>query len=467
MHDAPKTNFGHGIEETDDFTVGVSDDGTQRIVRHEPSGQEIAIGPDGFETDVVDAQELSVNSPNIRAYIKNQSYADYPIADYADIGKAANAAMDDQQVTQDYGSTGGEVLIPVGHHEVSNTVGIEDGSVLTGTSVRGSTLEAPSGATGYPLVRYGPTDDSDYFAGLRDLRIDGNNEDVTGFVTDGSGAGDVNDMDFYRLIFRNINGRAIDLTQGWGYRFEDVLVEGCGAGHSHSVMSKGTEQYWRGCFVAYNKSTYAFTTWSEGGGSKIFTGHSVYANEQNGVFVRKSGQKFVSPHIVGNGSAATGSHDGMLLSSTGYRDATGTKIIGGVFDGYSPVSGQNETNIGLVMNSPDCIVSGTEFKNHIGDDIAIDASNCLLSGIIAHGDISLSSNASECVISGQIGGTVTDNGTRTLVNGRGTNNGNPQTTGDWNGHADYAYQQGATVWDTTTSPWSAWQADGAGNWVGT
>lgn len=60
---------------------------------------------------------------------------------------------------------------------------------------------------------------------------------------------------------------------------------------------------------------------------------------------------------------------------------------------------------------------------------------------------------------------VRDGGTRTLVNGAGTNAGDPRRTGEWEGHAEYAAATGATVWDTTTTPWTPYRADGAGNWL--
>lgn len=59
----------------------------------------------------------------------------------------------------------------------------------------------------------------------------------------------------------------------------------------------------------------------------------------------------------------------------------------------------------------------------------------------------------------------TADGARTLVNGKGTNNGDPSAEGDWNGHADYAHKQDATVWNTSTSPSTPYKADENGNWV--
>lgn len=61
---------------------------------------------------------------------------------------------------------------------------------------------------------------------------------------------------------------------------------------------------------------------------------------------------------------------------------------------------------------------------------------------------------------------VTDDGNRTLINRWGTNDGDPNLTGEWNGHADYAGAMNATIWDTMTTPWTAYRAQPDGrNWV--
>lgn len=60
---------------------------------------------------------------------------------------------------------------------------------------------------------------------------------------------------------------------------------------------------------------------------------------------------------------------------------------------------------------------------------------------------------------------VSDGGTRTLINGTGTNDGDPRSAGEWNDHGDYAHVMGATVWDVSTSPWTPYRADGEGTWL--
>jgi len=82
--------------------------------------------------------------------------------------------------------------------------------------------------------------------------------------------------------------------------------------------------------------------------------------------------------------------------------------------------------------------------------------------------IQIDSGATENVIDGQIiGETVTDNGTRTLINGRGTNDGDPNSTGEWNGYASAAYKMGATIEDTTNGPLYKAKSDGTWSQIGT
>lgn len=65
--------------------------------------------------------------------------------------------------------------------------------------------------------------------------------------------------------------------------------------------------------------------------------------------------------------------------------------------------------------------------------------------------------------------SLSDSGTRTMINGKSTQNATPGsgTTGDeWGGHAALAHRKGITVEDTSvTAPYDLYKADSAGNWV--
>lgn len=77
-------------------------------------------------------------------------------------------------------------------------------------------------------------------------------------------------------------------------------------------------------------------------------------------------------------------------------------------------------------------------------------------------DLTIGSGASDTVVRDNrlSGGTVTDNGTRTIRNGVGKNNGDPSSAGDWSGHG----YEGAVVYDTSGArPWPAYRYVG-GQW---
>ncbi len=82
-------------------------------------------------------------------------------------------------------------------------------------------------------------------------------------------------------------------------------------------------------------------------------------------------------------------------------------------------------------------------------------------------DIYIGENCTDNVISGRgfTWSTVRDQGTRTVLNGWGTNTGDPNATGEWHGCAEYAGSLGATIWDTTTSPWTPYTSTPNGEWV--
>ena len=104
--------------------------------------------------------------------------------------------------------------------------------------------------------------------------------------------------------------------------------------------------------------------------------------------------------------------------------------------------------------------------------LTLEADRCLVDGI--GGDpgrdweVRIRSGATENVVTGLRGVRYTDvddRGTRTLVNGWGTNAGDPTATGEWHSHADYAGRMGATVWDTSGAGWTPYVVSPAGDWV--
>jgi hypothetical protein len=90
----------------------------------------------------------------------------------------------------------------------------------------------------------------------------------------------------------------------------------------------------------------------------------------------------------------------------------------------------------------------------------------LISGLYDASGITI--DAPECVITGGLlAKNVSDNGTRTVIEGWGTNEGNPTAgEGQWAGRSTYAYNTGATILDTVGGDvYVPFPPEGAHDWV--
>lgn len=147
------------------------------------------------------------------------------------------------------------------------------------------------------------------------------------------------------------------------------------------------------------------------------------------------------------------------------------------------LDGLNISNFGksgtaaIDLSGTDCRLTGVSVAqpsdNYTSNTIAtISGSRNVLSDVACHGtqawQITIASGAVETVldnVSGVSLSSLRDQGVRTLLNREGTNGGDPRVSGEWSGHGKYASAMGATVWDTRTTPWTPYRADGAGNWL--
>jgi hypothetical protein len=147
------------------------------------------------------------------------------------------------------------------------------------------------------------------------------------------------------------------------------------------------------------------------------------------------------------------------------------------------MDGLNISNFGksgtaaIDLSGTDCRLTGVSVaqpaKNYTSNAVAtISGNRNVLSDVACHGtgawQITVASGAVETVldnISGVSLSSLQDQGVRTLLNRQGTNAGDPRVSGEWSGHGKYASAMGAIVWDTGTTPWTPYRADGAGNWL--
>lgn len=121
--------------------------------------------------------------------------------------------------------------------------------------------------------------------------------------------------------------------------------------------------------------------------------------------------------------------------------------------------------VGILAKGDDHRIAFCNITNTDNVNIQINGNKNKIIGSHLDGELEIKSGATETVVAGTQFATLSDSGTRSVVNGHARNDGNPNDSGDWNGNATLAHRLGATVWDTSTSPWTPYQADGAGNWV--
>lgn len=157
-----------------------------------------------------------------------------------------------------------------------------------------------------------------------------------------------------------------------------------------------------------------------------------------------------------------------------FEGSTKCGMYGGYVKNNGQVSGKSERDGIKCVNADDIQIVGVQVYDDQGTTTQQngirfdDCSGALVAGCVvtghANADILIDSDNDEIVITNTQFGTITDNGTRTLINGHGTNNGDPASTGDWNGEAAYAHDMGAVVWDTSTTPDTPYLADPDGSW---
>lgn len=115
--------------------------------------------------------------------------------------------------------------------------------------------------------------------------------------------------------------------------------------------------------------------------------------------------------------------------------------IGGIFRGHDSdglqIGGRGNTVMAVVSNNT---TNGIHLTSNASDNVI--RARC-------SDPLTIDSGATENKIVGYYTEGITDNGTRTVINGWAKNAGDPSSTGDWNGNAATAYVMGATVIDTS------------------
>lgn len=356
----------------------------------------------------------------------------------------------------------------------------EESAYLQGDGIRTTTLHHSSDTPSTPTVLFQADDSGGNFGGIRDMTVYGAGRvDKSGTANIVESDGNTIDLQFENVIIRygggdalhievsasgtrvvnawleNVQGHALYLGGGTRPKLSNIHIIGTGDDAIHAQCSYSQANNITVIGAGGNNGIYLtsarHTQWSniyldEGLEYGIRTTSTGTEGQFTNVYIndcRASGMQLAgSSHLASNIYVSNwGSDYGYGIRCFADSSRIYNLFSLGFDSGYSPT-------ILRLENTKDVYVNGV---GGVGDEV-----------------INIQSDAVECVIDNVFidYSNIDDNGTRTLVNRWGTNDGDPNSTGEWNGHADYAGAMKATIWDTSTSPWTGYHATPNGSdWV--
>lgn len=259
----------------------------------------------------------------------------------------------------------------------------------------------------------------------------------------------------------NVGGNALTLNQGtrpkvsmvhiissdMGIRSKSVHIQASDLSINgttqHGIYHTGDDSQWSNIYLDNNGDRALY----QSGDSNTFS--NITIKNGDGIHVYFSGQDSTlnglsSKHSTFSAVSVVGSnHSVSDLSIVNWGSDS-------LFHYAVSVGGDNNTISGVSAEQQD---TGTYSTPRA---LAVTGDNNLISGFQVHGtpDYEAVIQGTENVIHNLKGidsTNVSDSGTRTLINGRGTNAGNPQSVGQWSGNASYAESQNAIIEDTTNN----------------
>jgi hypothetical protein len=284
----------------------------------------------------------------------------------------------------------------------------------------GATLRAA--ADGIDIIRFGPLNDRAFGGGLRYLKLDGNKSSHTGtrcFFSDDSGdsdrSNDPDDYHFQRVWFFNAATDGAVCQSAHGYQFAGCLFEACGARGLRADVNE----------VYVDPNTRALLNGQEGFDIEAKrSGLFGYSRGNN------RGWRIGSQQFNGNIHAIENDSDGVVLECS---------------------------KSSFVINSHGNGGDGVKFGD---SDFALGVNAVVSAGGNSGFGVNFTSNCVDCKVSyaqpdtDNASGNVGWGGTRTILNGRGRNNGDPSASGGWNGNP----AEHVKVYDISTArPYDAYE----------
>lgn len=440
---------------TDDFILKWDAQNEQLIGEDPETGNTIPIAFDEITANGATVDQLRPTEPHQRTINPTLYDATTGVGTSADPWtNPDNTAGIQTAVDELESDRTGKVLLPSGEYTIDDTVSLTRGSMRLEGAISGYNEGGP------------PTEEA--FVGTKFLLADG----VDGMTVNGYNAPDGNRNrnsqieHIYMYGTQNQNG--IRLPQNKNIEqvsFKDLHIMDCEFGFLADSQCDGsrfigcsfqnckdgmrfgpdsTTQYTRilNCDLSANNRQAMSIDWGASVGMVVITDCNFIANYgpvfignnvnllQNSLIERTNGNGADiqgGGNVIGNCQFRNNGGDGIRIAS-GIRNL----IVGCHFVGNgTPIRLQSNPNHPARPGEPtkETVITG----NNIGyEDVAL------------------------------------DDEVRTVVNGVSENNGNPATTGQWNGEASAALELGAhTVWDTSTDPPTAYQPHiDAGSGVG-
>lgn len=352
----------------------------------------------------------------------------------------------------------------------------EESSVyLEGEGVRTTTLRHAEDAPSTPTVSFRGAGGN--FGGIRDMTVYGGGQGQAGA---GSAhivhsAGEIIDHQFENVIIRFGGGDVLHLeSSASGTRVQNAWLENApgwalylGGGSRpkvNGVHTAGTGGGVRMEGTGGNFSDLTLTYLRGGTGVSVTSSRNNFSNVVVRLQVDRGFEIRGSDTTVSNVLVEESNREALFVAGTSAVSNVVAKNCGA--DGASVfrvlADGTSASNLWARR-------TGSEYSDRLLD---VDANRCRVDGVggdeSADWEVRIRPGATENVVDGLRGvpyDSVSDDGTRTLVNRWGTNDGDPNVTGEWRGHADYAGRMGATIWDTSGSNWTPYVVSPAGDWV--
>lgn len=323
----------------------------------------------------------------------------------ADSGAEANARSETLTPNGGIGE-GGEIVFDRGVHTVDTKIDWLDGVEFQGATIRATSLKADDSYTDEALIHAHPSS-TVYFGGLEELRLDGNKSQTStrGLRHDNHEGDKYNDVHIDGAIFRDFDQEGMLLEDNiWGWRIEDVLVEGSGANADFAAAELHLNQcYLENIFVAVNPAR-GLRLHGPNPTNTVISNLNLRGNDEGGGLITAQGYTIIGLIVTKNGVASTNTYDGLDVSDNH------NTILGGFFDG------ELVSRYGCILKGNSNTVGFCEFQNHATADLRINNDSNTLACCHFHGDVEVAGNDNyfhQC----EVDGAISNTGARTRWNG--------------------------------------------------